>query len=73
VLKLAADVIKLLASREGASALHVLLPILRELAMHIAGRGPCPVALRDVDELRTPIAIERAQYRWAKGQGLIND
>lgn len=64
---------KLFASIEGAAALTILLPIIRELAMHIAERGPCPTALRDVPELKLPIAIERANYRYMRKQGLIRD
>lgn len=61
----------LLASAEGIGAFFVLLPLLRELAMHIAGRGPVPRLLRELPELQMPIAVERARYRAMAARGEV--
>lgn len=63
----------LFTSLEGASALVVLLPLIRELAQHIAGRAPCPHELRELPKLMLAIAVERARYRAAKARGDIRD
>lgn len=66
---LADDQEALLASIEGAGAFYVLLPLIRGLAMHIAGVAPCPPPLRDLPELSAPISVERARYRAARARG----
>jgi hypothetical protein len=68
---LAEELAALLISREGEGAVNALLPLIRELAMHIAGVAPCPMILRDAPELQNRIAVERASYRYAKSKGLI--
>jgi hypothetical protein len=63
----------LFSSAEGVAALTILLPLIRELAMHIAERAPCPTLLREIPSLKFPIAIERAHYRYLRQQGVIRD
>ncbi len=63
----------LFASVEGASAIAVLMPLIREVALHIAGRGACPRQLRNLPQFMLPITVERARYRAAKARGEIKD
>ncbi len=71
---------KLFTSVEGAAALVVLMPVIREVAQYIAGRAPCPFVVedarlifRDVPQIKLSLSIERAHYRWMKKEGLIRD
>lgn len=66
VVDLPDEVAMLLRSIEGDSALSVLLPLWRELAMHIAGRGQMPEILKPVPGIGSTVALERARYRAEK-------
>ncbi len=55
--------IDLLTSLEGAAAFSLLLPLLRELAMHIAGVAPCPPIIEQLPDLKADVALERARFR----------
>ena len=61
------DELALVASFEGLSAFRILLPLIRALALHIAGRGPLPQELAAVPDLSSDAALERARYRALKG------
>jgi len=56
----------LLLSPEGMAAFQILLPLLRRLAMAIAGRGQRPPELECVPDIDADVRLERAKLR-AKG------
>ena len=56
----------LLLSPEGMAAFQILLPLLRGLAMAIAGRGQRPPELECVPDIDADVRLERARLR-AKG------
>lgn len=60
----------LLGSLEGLAAFRLLLPLIRALALYIAGRDRFPQALEAVPELKSDVALERARYRAATGKEL---
>ena len=61
------DELGLLASIEGNSAFLLLLPILRSLALHIAGRGEFPKELAEIQDINSNVALEKARYRALRG------
>lgn len=71
LIELAEEIAALIISREGNGAINALLPLIREVAMHIAGVAPCPAVLKEIPELESRIAIERANYRYVKSKGLV--
>lgn len=63
--KLHDDELLLLNSLEGVAAFRVLLPLIRALAMFIAGRGPKP-QLPEVPSIDSDVTLERARFRILK-------
>jgi hypothetical protein len=63
-----ADEVSLVSSLEGLAAFRLLLPLLRALALHIAGRGKFPEDLATIPDLKSDVALERARYRALRGQ-----
>lgn len=53
----------LLASAEGFAAFQLVLPLIRALALYIAGRGQAPKLTETLPDLTADAALERAQYR----------
>lgn len=61
--KLADDERLLLASAEGWMAFQLLLPLIREAAIYIAGHGACPPRLAEIPALKSELAWQRLMYR----------
>lgn len=53
----------LLASVEGLAAFRIVLPLIRALAVFIAGRGQPPRVEETLPDLTADAALERARYR----------
>lgn len=53
----------LLTSFEGAAAFRIVLPLIREIALYIAGRGQPPKVAESLPDLTADAALERARYR----------
>lgn len=58
--------LELLAAPEGLMAFRVLLPLLRAVAMAIAGVAPLPPAFDQLPEVKADVALERHNYRALK-------
>lgn len=57
------DETALLSSLEGVAAFRIVLPLIRALAMFIAGRGRPPALQESLPDLTVDAALERARYR----------
>lgn len=53
----------LLSSLEGLAAFRIVLPLIRALALFIAGRAPAPKVHEALPDLTADAALERARYR----------
>lgn len=58
----------LLASPEGLSAFRVMLPLIRKLAMAIAGIAPMPPEMDQLPDTKADVALERARFRALKAR-----
>ena len=61
--RLADDEQLLLASVEGWAAFQLLLPLIREAAIYIAGHGAVPPKLAEIPALKSELAWQRLMYR----------
>lgn len=59
----------LLTSFEGLAAFRIVLPLIRALALFIAGRGQQPKLPESLPDFTADAALERARYRREYGHG----
>jgi hypothetical protein len=67
-MKLHEDEKALLTSIEGVAAFRLLLPVVRDLALYIAGHGGPPPILKSLPNVRSEVALERRRYRELEGR-----